>query len=71
MTLSGGLFFDCDNRDEAEVYGQVTVSLYGQSYKLIAGTDMDFAHNTYNNDLEETLRVHNETLSGHLFDNYG
>lgn len=69
LSLTWWLFLSCSGQNANEVYGQISSSVDGEDYKIIAWVDMDLINNSYNNLFAASLLLVDNKLTGHLFDN--
>ncbi len=70
LTLSGGLFTDCDNGWSEYIYGAVKHSWLLENFWIVAGVDYDFLGNSYNHHFENNLSISPSELSWYWFDSY-
>jgi len=72
LSLTGGLFYDCDGEDKYQIFGQLTHQRNSWNYQLIAG--VEFSGNSYTGIYANNLKLltpHGLIATGEIFDNYG
>ncbi|HKL44317.1 MAG TPA: hypothetical protein VJ892_03490, partial [Candidatus Absconditabacterales bacterium] len=75
LNMEGGFRTSCSGEDEGNVYGQITHTYKGNTFKLLAGVDYNFDDGKYINHYSGNLNYVNIqdsfSMNGYVYDTWG